>query len=99
MIKFEVGESSKEMSIFSIFELKPSNQCSDNGLTYIIYIWYSKPPSILTSVATDEPQLASSSCVAQETPSNILHNHLNNVAQVAPTSARTKRLDNLDELL
>jgi hypothetical protein len=55
-------------------------------------------PLILTSEASDEPQQITSSFAVLEIPPITSHINLNTVAQVAPTSTRTKRTDNLDEL-
>ena len=58
----------------------------------------STPPPLFTSEPTDEPLLTPSSSVVRQNPSNTTHVNLSTVVEVAPTYARTKRMDNLDEL-
>ena len=58
----------------------------------------STPPPILILKASDEPQQTTSSIAVLEIPPITSHININTVAQVAPTSTRTKRTDNLDEL-
>lgn len=58
----------------------------------------STPPPILTSQASDEPQQITSSIAVLEIPPITSHININTVVQVAPSSTRTKRTDNLDEL-
>ena len=55
----------------------------------------STPTTIVNSNATNEQLLICSSIVVEENSFNTSHINLNTVAQVASTSARTKRVDNL----
>ena len=58
----------------------------------------STPTTVVNSNATSDPLLVCSSIVVEENSINTSHINLNTVVQVASTSARTKRIDNLDEL-
>ena len=88
------SESFKEVAKKKIVLSTPILELSTPLSTPIL----STPTTVVNSNATSDPLLVCSSIVVEENSINTSHINLNTVVQVASTSARTKRVDNLDEL-